>query len=67
LGHGNANGFVARRVVNLVLADKLQLAGIIAAIETQLAFGQREAELVCLDVHELALDEDFLVVGLAPD
>ena len=58
---GHADGFVARRVVNRVLADELQLAVVVAAIKPQLAGRQRDAELVRLRVHELALDENFFV------
>ena len=61
----HAHRFIARRVVNGVLADELQLAVGIAAIETQLAGGQGYAELVRLGVLELALDDDLLVVAHA--
>ena len=62
---GHAHGFVARRVINRVLADELQLPVAIAAIKAQFAGGQRDAKLVGLGVLELALDDDFFVVALA--
>src|ERR1039458_7888728 len=61
---GHADGFVARRVVNRILADELQLAVGIAAVESQLARRQRDAELVRFGVNKLALDENFFVSGV---
>ena len=52
-------------MVNGVLADELQLAVGIAAVEAQLARRQGDAQMVGLVVHELALDYDFFVIRLA--
>src|ERR1700690_2123747 len=49
----HTNGFVFRGVVNRVFADELQVAVSIAAIEAQLALGQRHAEMIGFGVLEL--------------
>ena len=62
---GYTHGFVARGVANGVFTHELQLAIAVAAIKTQFAGGQGDAELVGLRIFEFALDDNFFVVRVA--
>src|ERR1700722_14728089 len=68
----DADGFIFRRVIDGILADEFETAVGIAAIETQFAFGQRDAEMVSAGIFEFLHYPDLgirlrAVVGFVAD
>ena len=56
-----ADGLVARRVVDDIFAGEFDLAVIVTAVKTDSPLGQRHAEMIGLRVNELAHHPDFRI------